>query len=282
MPTIVLDRPVLIFVAVFVVLFVTTRAGALIAELLWPVKDDERPNLNLVVNGSLALLTLVTSLTYYFAMTKHDQRRDCEIGEADAIATAYFRAGLLPAEEATSLRQLIFRYLDQRISFYSLREAHQLEANEIETQKLRTEMWVAVENPANSDARSNTVGLVVDGMNAMLNSQRDTTAAWKRRIPAAGWSLMNLIAMYTCLLTGYAAHKRGVLLYTLLPFLVALAFYLMGDMDNPRNGIILVTRTIWSISLVFCMASSSDGLKEGACIRRRIFVSGGNGTLGLH
>ena len=226
MPTIAIEHPLLIFVIVFVVLFVTTRAGVLIAEFLRPVRNEERQDLTLVIHGSLLLLTLVTSLTYYFAMTKHDERKNCEIAEADAIATEHFRAGLLPVEDATPLRKLLMQYLDQRILFYTLRDDRQLEANEIETQKLRADLWQAVNVSAKADSTSNVVGLVVDGMNGVLSSRRNTEAAWLRRIPPAGWSLMILIAMYTCLLTGYGVHKKGVLLYTLLPFLVAIAFYL--------------------------------------------------------
>jgi hypothetical protein len=241
MPDIAIEHPVLIFVVVFVVLFVTTRTGVLIAELLRPVKDEERKDLTLVINGSLLLLTLFISFTYYFAMTKHDDRKNCEIAEADALATEHFRAKLLSSEAATPLRELILRYLDKRILFYTLRDDRQLEVNEIETKNLRAEMWQAVNDSAKSESTSNVIALVVDGMNAVLTSRRNTEASWKRRIPPAGWSLMILIAMYTCLLTGYGVHKKGVLLYTLLPLLVAIAFFLMGDMDNPRHGIVYVS-----------------------------------------
>jgi hypothetical protein len=241
MPDIAIEHPVLILVVVFVVLFVTTWAGVLTAELLRPVKDEERQDLTLVIHGSLLLLTLVISFTYYFAMTKHDERKNCEIAEADAIATEHFRAGLLPSEAATPLREMILRYLDKRILFYTLLDDRQLEMNEMETQNLRAEMWQAANDSTKLESTSTVIPLVVDGMNGVLTSRRNTEASWKRRIPPAGWSLMILIAMYTCLLTGYGVHKKGILLYTLLPFLVAIAFFLMGDMDNPRHGIVYVS-----------------------------------------
>lgn len=208
MPPIAVDHPLLIPVYVYLVLFMTTRFGVFIAELLWPVKDEERPDLTTVINGSLVLLTLLTSLTYYFALTKHDERKECEIAEANAIAKEYFRAGLLPAEGARPLRELIVSYLDQRIAFYTLIDTRQLEENEIETDKLRIEMWQEVESFAKWQSTSSVVAPVVDGMNDVLNTRNSTAAAWKRHVSTPGWSLIILIAMYTCFLTGYGVHKK--------------------------------------------------------------------------
>jgi hypothetical protein len=239
-PLITLDHPFLIFVIVFVALFITTRAGVLIADVLWPVKDEERPDVRLVINGSLLLLTLVISLTYFFGISKHDDRKTCEIAEADAIAKEHFRAGLLPDEVGTPLRELILKYLNQRILFYTLSDAHQVEENELETQKLRVALWQAVQDSAKTDPKSSLTALVVDGMNDVLNTRRNTAAAWASRMPSDAWSLIGLIAMYSCLLTGYGGNKKGALLYTLLPLLVAIGFLLLSDVDNPRHGILVV------------------------------------------
>jgi hypothetical protein len=52
------------------------------------------------------------------AVSRYDQRKNYEEAEANAIGTEYLRADLLPAENAPAVRDLIRRWLDQRIVFY--------------------------------------------------------------------------------------------------------------------------------------------------------------------
>ena len=79
-------------------------------------------------------------------------------------------------------------------------------------------------------------------MNDVINSQGYTQAAWWNRIPAAAWSLMAVIAVCCNFLFGYAARhsERRYRLFFILPLIVAIAFFLIADLDSPRGGVIHV------------------------------------------
>jgi hypothetical protein len=87
-----------------------------------------------------------------------------------------------------------------------------------------------------------TVALVVAGMNDVLNSQGYTQAAWWNRIPIAAWVLMAVIAAFCNVLIGYGSRnvKAERLMLLILPLVVTMAFFLIADIDSPRNGVIRV------------------------------------------
>jgi hypothetical protein len=86
------------------------------------------------------------------------------------------------------------------------------------------------------------VALAVAGMNDVLNSQGYTQAAWWNRIPIAAWALMAAIAVCSNLLVGYGARKAEAefILLQVLPLVVAIAFFLIADIDSPNGGVIRV------------------------------------------
>jgi hypothetical protein len=73
-----------------------------------------------------------------------------------------------------------------------------------------------------------------------LNSQGYTQAAWWNRLPAAAWGLMGAIAVCCNLLIGFGSRRKGPLLFTILPLVVSIAFFLIADIDSPRTGTIRV------------------------------------------
>jgi hypothetical protein len=210
-----------------------------VVRRLRPVQDDEKDDLSLVINASLTLMALIIGFSFSMAVNRYDQRKNYEEEEANAIGTEYVRVDLLPTADAAKVRQLLTQYLDQRLLFYTTRDAPQLEQIDRETARLQTEMWSTVQSAA-TERPTPPVALVVSGMNDVLNRQGYTQAAWWNRIPVGVWSLMIALAICCSVLVGYSAHRRGSPVFTVVPFVVAIAFFLISDIDSPRGGLILV------------------------------------------
>jgi hypothetical protein len=85
-------------------------------------------------------------------------------------------------------------------------------------------------------------GLIVGGMNDVLNSAAYAQSAWWNRIPATSWILLAVIAACCNALLGYSSSQaRGQLsFFLILPFITALAFMLIADLDTPRGGFVHV------------------------------------------
>jgi hypothetical protein len=235
----ILDQSLAVFALSLVILWLAVQVGALVGRKLRPLPSEERDDFSLMINASLTLLALIIGFTFSMAVSRYDQRKDYEEEEANAIGTEYVRVDFLAASDGAKVRDLLTRYLDQRLLFYRTHDSHQLEEIDRQTSKLQTEMWSAVRSAA-ADNPTPPVTLAVWGMNDVLNRQGYTQAAWWKRIPVAAWSLTVSIAICCCLLVGYGAHRKENLLFPILPFLISVAFFLIADIDSPRTGVIRV------------------------------------------
>ena len=231
--------PVLVFVISLLALWLSVQAGALIARKTRPLTESERDDLDLVISSSLTLLALIIGFSFSMAVSRYDQRKDYEEEEANAIGTEYVRADLLPPAEAAKVKQLLVQYLDQRLLFYEAKEWESKTAIDAETTRLQNEMWSTVQGVAKTQ-QTPMIALAVAGMNDVLNRQGYTQAAWWNRIPVGAWALMAILSISCSALIGYGTHQRGAKLYSLMPFLVSIAFFMIADIDSPRRGVIHV------------------------------------------
>ena len=234
----ILDFPRVFFVVSLLTLWLSARLGFFLTKKR-PVTEDERDDLNLVISASVTLLALIIGFSFSMAVSRYDQRKNYEEEEANAIGTEYVRADLLPAADAARIRQLLTKYLQQRLQFYTVGDPRLLTSVDTETTKLQTEMWSTVQNAAKAQPTP-AIALVIAGMNDVLNRQGYTQAAWWNRIPFEAWSLMIVLAICCSLLIGYGTRQQRVLMPMVLPFLVSIAFFLISDIDSPRRGVIRV------------------------------------------
>jgi hypothetical protein len=231
------DFPLFVFVLSFFVLSLSVLSGASFLRRQRKLDEDKRQDLGVILAATLTLLGLIIGFSFSMAMSRYDQRKNYEAAEANAIGTEYVRAGLLPASDAAKVRALLRNYLDQRVLFYMTRDVQQIRQINARTAQLQTELWSAVLAPAEAQPTP-TVALAVSGMNDVLNSQ----ASWWDRIPIGAWVLMAAIAICCNVLVGYGAQNvkaEGALLLV-LPFVVAIAFFLIAEIDSPRSGVIRV------------------------------------------
>ena len=233
-----MNNPLLVFVVTMLVLWLSTHLGDFLRTKS-SLEDDGRKDLSVVLAATLTLLGLIIGFTFSMAVSRYDQRKNYEEAEANAIGTEYVRADLLPPDDAKKERELLRKYLDQRILFYTTRNADQLVQIDSQTAQLQGQMWSVVQTNAMAH-QTPTVALTVVGMNDVLNSEGYTQAAWWNRIPVAAWSLMMVIAIGCTLLAGYSAHRKRSLLFLVLPVAVSISFFLIADIDSTRGGIIRV------------------------------------------
>src|SRR5208283_1093839 len=231
----------LVFPLSFAVLWLAARIGVALRKRRTDDTEDFSQDFGIVLGATLTLLGLLIGFSFSMAISRYDQRKNYEEAEANAIGTEYLRADLLSAGDAAKVRALLREYLDQRILFYTTRDGPQLHQVNTYTASLQDELWSAVRVPAATQPTP-ILALAVSGMNDVLNSQGYTQAAWWNSIPPAAWALMAAIAVCCNLLVGYGARPGRARAYLLLvlPLVVAVAFYLIADLDSPRTGIIRV------------------------------------------
>ncbi len=235
------DHPMALFAISLLVMWASSWVGNRLRLRRQAFEDAEHEDLIVVAGASLTLLALLIGFAFSMAVGRYDQRKNYEEAEANAIGTEYVRADLLPAADAARVRQLLKSYVDERILFYTTRDAHQLkQINEV-TARLQHDLWAAIRPPVTANP-TQVAALVASGMNDVLNSQGYTQAAWWNRIPTAAWLLMIIIAIACNGLVGYSALQTAgkLRLFAFLPAIVAVSFFLIAELDSPHSGVIRV------------------------------------------
>ena len=232
-----MEFPIVMLVASFAVLFLAAEAGNFLRTKVRPLNEDERQDLAVVVGATLTLLGLLIGFSFSMAINRYDQRKLYEEAEANAIGTEYLRLGLLSGD-ISKVRELLRTYLDQRILFYTTADERRITKINADTITLQNELWLVIQSRRAEPTA--VVVLAVTGMNDVLNSQGYTQSAWWNRIPVAAWGLMWTIAICCNALIGYSAHRTGWRLFMILPVAVAIAFFLIADLDSPRGGAIRI------------------------------------------
>ncbi len=235
------NYPLVLFGVSGLTLWLATRLGASFLKRKISLSPHVREDFNTILVTTLTLNGLIIGFSFSMAINRYEQRKNYEEAEANAIGTEYSRADLLPSEVADHVRSLLRQYLDLRVSFYSVHDETQLRQINIRTEESQSALWAAVSATA-AVHPTPIVALAVAGMNDVLNSQGYTQAAWWNRIPVGAWILMAAIALTSHLLLGYGAQnaKAESALFIVLPFVVAVSFLLIADIDSPRSGIIRV------------------------------------------
>src|SRR5215475_5719178 len=116
-----MNFPLFVFALSFVVLLLAAVIGDILRSRVHALNDVERNDFSVVQNATLTLLALLIGFSFSMAISRYDQRKNYEEAEANAIGTEYLRADLLPAGDSVKVRDLLRRYLDQRILFYETR-----------------------------------------------------------------------------------------------------------------------------------------------------------------
>jgi hypothetical protein len=237
----IMNSPLLVLAVSFVLLWLALRIGVFFRQRRRGPDDETREEFAVIVAANLTLLGLIIGFSFAMAISRYDQRKNYEEAEANAIATEYARADLLPLSDAVRLRVLLKDYLDQRLLFYQTRDENRRPQIDAATAQLQAQLWSAVEVPAAAKPTP-VIALAVSGMNDVLNSQGYTQAAWWNRIPPAAWGLMAAVAICGNLILGYGARRAAAKSALLLavPLIVSISFFLIADLDSPRGGTIRV------------------------------------------
>jgi hypothetical protein len=233
-----LDNPFFVLLGSLIVFSGSAWIGTRLHRLL-RLGDSDKDDFSFVLGGTLTLLGLIVGFTFSMAVGRYDQRKSHEEQEANSIGTAYLQADLLPAADAARVRGLLRAYVDQRILFYTLSDAQQLQRVDGETARLQREMWTVVSAQASGKPTPVSV-LTLTGMNDVLSSQGNAEAAFWNRIPPEAWGLMVGIAIFCNALIGLRVRGRDPTLLLILPIVLSVTLFLIADIDSPRVGVIHV------------------------------------------
>ena len=250
------DYPLLVLVMSFGVLVFAAWVGDFLRKRAKRAEDINRDDAGVVLGGTLTLLGLIIGFSFAMATNRYDLRKESEKAETNAISVLYMRADLLPPTDAARAHDLLKKYLDQRIAFYSTRNSGQLAQLQDDTAKTQNELWSAIQADV-GPLPPQLEGLFVSATNDVVVSRLSTEAVWANRIPTGAWVLIVVTSVGCNFLIGFRARRTDWLVYLIMPVAVSISLFLISDLDSPRGGAIRLRPN----NLVSLSQSLGDGVK---------------------
>lgn len=200
---------------------------------------EQDTSVGFLATGMLGLLAFVLGLTLSLAQQRFEERRSVSLDEANAIGTAWLRAGIPDTEAAAALRLSVEAWADLRLDFVRAPpNPTLLDHINAETNRRQTLIW----DQAVAIARARPDPLVAM-MLASLNDMFDQATAQRRafvaRIPSEILTL--LLAMSVAANGAVGFHmglggRRHLPLSLLLMAMWAACIVTIIDVSAPRIG----------------------------------------------
>jgi hypothetical protein len=232
-----------VFLLIVVVLLAAYEIGFRVGRW-WQIRTPEETEgpTDALVGSIIAFLAFLLAITMGMASDRFDARRGLVLDEANAIHTAYLRAGYLAAPYGDESRALLREYIPLRIN---TDDRAQLEANFVRSEAIQDELWAMVEQLAKTES-SDVFALYIESVNDVVNAHESrATAIVYARVPETVIILLILGAAITLGMVGYSAgltRRRSPLTAVTLVVLLAVVLTLVIDLDRPRNGFLQVSQ----------------------------------------
>lgn len=235
-----------LFAALFALLLLAAELGyraGVWASRTHTVTEGERTGIGFITAGMLGLLAFLLGISLSMAQGAHEKRRDAILAEANAIGTAWLRAGLIAEEAGSELRRKIRAYAEQRIAaIEGARRLDDVARLAESTQPLAEAIWAEVAKAAK--ARPDAVaGALVNAANDMFDRATDVRRHFATRVPRHILRLLLWSSIFTVAAMGYhfaMTGRRQFLLSSVLIAMWAGAVVLIIDINRPGQGWVVV------------------------------------------
>jgi hypothetical protein len=231
------------FVAVLLLVLISVEGGYRLGQYRRRRSEQEtEAPLGAMVGATLGLLAFMLAFTFGTAADRFDSRRQILLDEANAIGTAYLRAGMLP-EQRQEIRALLRDYVDTRLqAVQSNRIAEGIRRSE----QLQDQLWAKAVILGERNPASIVVGLFVQSLNEVIDIHaKRVTAGVRNRIPGSIWLALLSVAVIALGAVGYHVGLAGTS-RSLAQVAVALTFSvvigLIADLDRPQEGTLTVSQ----------------------------------------
>jgi hypothetical protein len=204
------------------------------------IAKPDTPGVGAIVGATLALLAFLLAFVVGFAATIFNERRVFVVDEANAIGTAYLRAGYLEEPYRTESRDLLLEYIDTRLD---ARDPEKREVASGRSEEIHNELWsraelIARENP------SDTIAIYLESINEVIDLHTERIhVGVDLRVPPTILFGLYLVAVGTMFLVGMGSayrENRNYIALIVLILILSVVFLLIVDLDRSQDGLLRV------------------------------------------
>ena len=248
---VILDRFPLwaVYVVTVVVVLIAAEVGFRLG--LWLQRRDpsgKTPMTGAVVGGMLGLMAFLLAFSIGIVLGQHNGRKAMVVTEANAVGTAYLRAGFLDEPDRTSTRDLLREYVEVRLAAAADPEAL-LESAMTRSEEIHGELWSIVEEQVRQGNESDIMALFVESVNEVIDVHSLRLTAATLRLPRLLGVVLYAAAILSFLLVGVANSsdkERDQIALTIFALAFVAVLMIIVDLDRPQQGLLTVSQTALS------------------------------------
>jgi hypothetical protein len=189
---------------------------------------------------------LILAFTYAFTVSRADLRKRVTIDEANAVATAFLRAGLVPNPESAELKRALLEYARTRVMTpETLSSRARLNETIRRTSEAQAKLWPITERIVKSRRPGAIEASLVAAINEVLDMHTTRLAIGFDRLPQVILLMLLLISAVSLAIAGFNSGLSGRFSrwrMTALAFVFAFVIFIIIDFDYPQQGFIRINQ----------------------------------------
>jgi hypothetical protein len=200
-----------------------------------------------MVGGMLGLMAFLMAFSIGIVINQQGERKAMVVTEANAVGTAYLRAGFLSEPDLTSSRNLLREYVEARLA--AAADLTQLESGILRSEEIQGELWSIVEANVRQGNESDVIVSYAESINEVIDVHSLRLAAFDLRLPRLVGIVLYAAIVLSFLLVGVASSsdgKRDTLALVLFALAFVAVFMIIIDLDRPQQGLLTVSQTAMS------------------------------------
>lgn len=206
-------------------------------------KEEKDTPVGGMVGATLGLFAFLLAFTFGFTATRFETRQQMALDDANAIRTAYLRAGLLSEPDRKIIQDLLREYVDLRLEIVRMGK---LEQGLRRSEELHVLLWKRSVAIAPEKRDRIVFPPFIQSLTDMINvHSKRALAAQRSRIPGTIWYALYIVGIIALGVMGYYSGLTGTS-RSLALLAVAIAFsaviWLIANLDRPMEGTFKVSQ----------------------------------------
>jgi hypothetical protein len=203
--------------------------------------DDKKNSLGAVEGSLIGLTALLLAFSFGMTASKFERRREIIVEEANAIGTAILRCDMYSDSIRKAFLKDFSLYIDERIAYFDAGDNPEKITKSLENASgISERIWKrAVSQSQDRDNLSQSL-LVIPALNSMIDLVSTRESSRNFVVPRIIQWILIVMMLLSGFLAGYDAEWKRKNLGLILSFalMTALTFYLILELDRPRQGYI--------------------------------------------
>jgi hypothetical protein len=230
-----------VYVGLVVVVLIAAEVGFRIG--IWLQDRSDKPGegkmTGSVVAGMLGLMAFMMAFTIGIVINQQGERKAMVVEEANAIGTAWLRAGFLEEPDLSAVRPLLREYTEIRIA--AANDPSLYDATVTRSEEIHNELWAIMEENVRRGNESDIMGLAIESVNDVIDVHSVRLFVFNLRLPRILGILLLLATILSFMLVGVASssdRRRDTAAMIIFALVFVAVLIVIVDLDRPQEGLL--------------------------------------------